>query len=79
MFVLLNCTFLCMHLPQAAPLPPSLGIERDIFRCRHQVEEVKLELAVVGCSVVVPFSPATSLQSRQLLWRYEPGKPGGKT
>ena len=43
-----------MYLPQAASLPQLLGIERDLFRCRHLVEEVELELAVVGCSVVVP-------------------------
>ena len=55
-----------MYLPQAASLPPLLGIERDLFRCRHLVEEVELELAVVGCSVVVPLFPATPLQSRQI-------------
>ena len=43
-----------MYLPQAASLPQLLGIERDLFRCRQLVEEVQLELAVVGCSVVVP-------------------------
>ena len=55
-----------MYLPQAASLPQLLGIERDLFRCRHLVEEVELELAVVGCSVVVPLFPATPLQSRQV-------------
>ena len=55
-----------MYPPQAASLPPLLGIERDLFRCRHLVEEVELELAVVGCSVVVPLFPATPLQSRQV-------------
>ena len=55
-----------MYLPQAASLPRLLGIERDLFRCRHLVEEVELELAVVGCSVVVPLFPATPLQSRQI-------------
>ena len=53
-----------MYPPQAASLPPLLGIERDLFRCSHLVEEV--EPAVVGCSVVVPLSPATVLQSRQV-------------
>ena len=43
-----------MYLPQAVSLPPLLRIDRDLFRCRHLVEEVELELAVVGCSVVVP-------------------------
>ena len=55
-----------MYLPQAASLPPLLGIEQDLFRCSHLVEEVELESAMVGCSVVVPLSPATSLQSRQV-------------
>ena len=55
-----------MYPPQAASLPPLLGIERDLFRCSHLVEKVELEPAVVGCSVVVPFSPATVLQSRQV-------------
>jgi hypothetical protein len=55
-----------MYLPQAASLPRLLGIERDLFRCRHLVEEVELDLAVVGCSVVVPLFPATPLQSRQI-------------
>ena len=55
-----------MYLPQAASLPQLLGIERDLFRCRQLVEEVELELAVVGCSVVVPLFPATLLQSRQV-------------
>ena len=55
-----------MYPPQAASLPPLLGIERDLFRCRHLVEEVELELAVVGCSVVVPLFHATPLQSRQI-------------
>ena len=40
-----------MYLPQAVSLPQLLGIERDLFRCRHLVEEVEQELAVVGCSV----------------------------
>ena len=30
------------------------------------MEEVELEPAMVGCSVVVPLSPATPLQSRQV-------------
>ena len=55
-----------MYPPQAASLPPLHGIERDLFRCSRLVEEVELEPAVVGCSVVVPFSPATPLQSRQV-------------
>ena len=55
-----------MYLPQAASLPPLLGIERDLFRCMHLVEEVELELVVVGCSVVVPLFSATPLQSRQV-------------
>jgi hypothetical protein len=55
-----------MYLPQAASLPQLLGIERDLFRCRHLVKEVELELAVVGCSVVVPLFPATPLQQRQV-------------
>ena len=54
-----------MYLPQAASLPPLLGIERDLFRCRHLVEKAELELAVVGCSVVVPLFSVTPLQSRQ--------------
>ena len=55
-----------MYPPQTASLPPLLGIERDLFRCRHLVEEVELELAVVGCSVVVPLSPVTHLHSREV-------------
>jgi hypothetical protein len=56
-----------MYLPQAVSLPPLLGIERDLFRYRHLVKEVELELAVVSYSVVVPlFFPATPLQSRQI-------------
>jgi hypothetical protein len=55
-----------MYPPQAASLPPLLGIEQDFFQFSHLVEEVELEPAVVGCSVVVPLSPATPLQSRQL-------------
>ena len=51
---------------QVASLLPLLGIERDLFRCSHLVEEVELEPAVVGCSVVVPLFPATPLQSRQV-------------
>ncbi len=35
MFVLLKCTFLCMYLPQAVSLPPSLGIEADLFPCNQ--------------------------------------------
>ena len=55
-----------MYPPQAASLPPLLGIERDLFRCSRLVEEVELEPAVVvGCSVVVPLSPATSRQVRR--------------
>ena len=30
------------------------------------MEEIELELAVVGCSLVVPLFPATPLQSRQV-------------
>ena len=56
-----------MYPPQAASLPPLLGIERDLFRCSRLMEEVELEPAVVvDCSVVVPLSPATPLQSRQV-------------
>ena len=55
-----------MYLPQAASLAQLLGIERNLFRCRHLVEEVELKLAAVGCSVVVPLFPATPLQSRQV-------------
>ena len=55
-----------MYLPQAASLPPLLGIERDLFRCRRLVKEVELEFAVIGCSVVVPLFPTTPLQSRQI-------------
>ena len=56
-----------MYLPQAASLPPLIGIERDLFRCRHLVEKAELELAVVGCcSVVVPLFSVTPLQSRQV-------------
>ncbi len=40
-----------MYLPQAASLPQLLGIELDLFRCRHLAEEIELELAVVGCSL----------------------------
>ena len=62
-----------MYLPQAVSLPQLLGIERDLFRCRHLVEEIKLELAVVvGCSVVVPLFPATPLPS----WQVRRGKIG---
>ena len=55
-----------MYPPQAASLLPLLGYERDLFRCSRLVEEVELEPAAVGCSVVVPLSPATLLQSRQV-------------
>ena len=55
-----------MYLPQAVSLPQLLGIELDLFRCRHLAEEIELELAVVGCSLVVPLFPATPLQSRQV-------------
>ena len=56
-----------MYPPQAASLSPLLGIERDLFRCSRLMEEVELEPAMVGCSVVVPLSPATTLlQSRQV-------------
>ena len=53
-------------MPQAASIPPLLGIERDLFRYSRLVEEVELEPAVVDCSVVVPLCPATPLQSRQV-------------
>ena len=42
-----------MYPPQAASLPPLLGIERDLFRCSRLVKEVELEPAVFGCSVMV--------------------------
>ena len=45
-----------MYLPQAASLPLLLGIERDLFRCSHLVEEVELEPAVVNCSFAVTTS-----------------------
>ena len=62
MFMVQLRTYLCMYLPQAVSLPQLLGIERDFFRCRHLVEEVELELVVVGCSVAEPLFPATPLQ-----------------
>ncbi len=44
-----------------------MEVEADAFAVlRHLVEEVELELAVVGCSVVVPLFSATPLQSRQV-------------
>ena len=46
MFVLLKCTFLCMYLPQAVSLPPSLGIESDLFQRSKLVQENELEPAV---------------------------------
>ena len=52
--------------PAPVSLPQLLGIEWDLFRCRHLLEEVELELAVVGCSVVVPLFSATPLRSRQI-------------
>ena len=55
-----------MYPPQAASLPPLLGIERDLFRYSRLVEEVELEAAVVGCSVVVPLLPVTPLHSREV-------------
>ncbi len=62
-----------MYLPQAASLPQLLGIERDLFRCRHLVEEVEQELAVVGCSVVVPLFPTTPLQQKRQVRREKIG------
>ena len=41
-----------MYLPQAVPLPPSLGIKWDLFLYGHPSEEVELDLAVVTCSIV---------------------------
>ncbi len=55
-----------MYLPQAVPLPPSLGIESDLFLYGHPSEEVELELAVVTCSIAEPLVPALSLQSGQV-------------
>ncbi len=44
-----------------------MEVEADAFAVlRDLVKEVELELAVVGCSVVVPLFPATPLQSRQV-------------
>ncbi len=58
--------FLCMYLPQAVPLPPSFGIESDLFLYGHPLEEVQLETAVVTCSIAEPLVLALSLQSGQL-------------
>ena len=55
-----------MYLPQAVSLPPSLGIKWDLFLYGHPSEEVKLELAVVTCSIAEPLVPALSLQSGQV-------------
>ena len=52
-----------MYLPQAVPLPPSLGIESDLFLYGHPSEEVGLELAVVTCSIAEPLVPALSALS----------------
>ena len=54
-----------MYLPQAVPLPPSLGIESDLFLYGHLSEEVGLELAVVTCSIAEPLVPALSALSLQ--------------
>ena len=58
--------YLCMYLPQAISLPPSLGIERDLFLLNHPAEEVELEPTVVTCRVAMPLVPAVSLRSRQV-------------
>ena len=55
-----------MYLPQDVPLPPSAGIESDLFLYSHPSEEVGLELAVVTCSIAEPLVPALSLQSGQV-------------
>ena len=55
-----------MYLPQAVPLPPSLGIESDLFLYGHPSQEVGLELAVVTCSIAEPLVPALSLQYGQV-------------
>jgi len=55
-----------MYLPQAMPLPPSLGTEWDLFWHTHPVQEVELEPAVTSCSVAVPLVPAVPLQSGQV-------------
>ena len=57
------CIYLCVYLPQAIPLPPSLRTEWDLFRPIHPVQEVDVEPAVVTCSVVVPLVPAVPLQT----------------
>ena len=56
------CKYLCFYLPQAVSLPAPLGIEWDFFLHNNPVQQVKLEPAVVTCSVAVPLVPAVSLQ-----------------
>ncbi len=60
------CIYLYVYLPQAMPLPPSLGTEWDLFWHTHPVQEVELEPAVTSCSVAVPLVPAVPLQSGQV-------------
>ena len=43
-----------MYLPQAVSLPPSLGIESDLFPCNQLAQEDELEPAVGTCSATVP-------------------------
>ena len=57
------CIYLCVYLPQAIPLRPSLRTEWDLFRSIHPVQEVDVEPAVVTCRVMVPLVPAVPLQS----------------
>ena len=60
------CIYLCMYLRQAVSLPPSLGIEWDLFRRIPLAEDVQLEPALTSCSVAVVLFPAAPLQPRQV-------------
>ena len=55
-----------MYLPQAVSLPPELGIEQDLFRRIHIVEDIAWEPADVTCGVAGPSSHAIPLPSRQV-------------
>ena len=37
-----------MYLPQAASLPPSIGVQPDLFRCMHLVWESWFEPTVLA-------------------------------
>ena len=55
-----------MYLRQAVSLPPLLGIEWDLFRHIHLVNDVELEPTVVSCSFSELLFPAISVHSRKV-------------